>query len=93
MPYVPRNEQTLAMFKAQPGILRDPNTERDDRIFAFYAVLTMKWATEGKITMDEIGMTTEEANELSIRYNPEFMEAMKRLALDMVKGEEEKQTA
>jgi len=90
MPYVPRTEATLAMFKAQPAILRDPNSEKEDRISAFYCLMTMEWATNKAITMDDVDMTPTELNDLSIQNNPEFREAKNRFVADMLKGEQEK---
>jgi hypothetical protein len=81
MDFLPRSEKTLAVFKMQPAILRNPNSTKEARVDAFYCLLTMEWKTNGAITMLDLAviMTAEQLENLALQHNHEFMEAKNRL--------------
>jgi hypothetical protein len=85
--YIPRNDKTLTMFKAQPVILRDPKSKREDRVQAFYLLLTMEWVTNKAITFVDLDITSDEVNQLSIKFNSEFMEGKQIFCTELMKSE------
>lgn len=84
MPYVLRTPETLAMFRRQAEALRNPATNAEDRGTAFFAVMSMEWATNKAILMSDIGMTEAESNELSQKYPKEFILGRDKLVASML---------